>query len=189
MTRYSVHVFILQGNGNMTNGVVCLMNTTNGQETRDLNQNIPSLAENNQLQVTLPQQYSPHINAWDIPEQYIEFLKTPMTIKQLKKMANQINTAWKVKSLALELGMDLSRIDAHLENNRNIVEASFEFLREWYYQIVDSEKAWKDILHALHDAKVFPSVQYLEGFCNLELFDINPTNNDEESSEQSAPSS
>ena len=86
-------------------------------------------------------------------------------------MAKHVNTSLKLKFLASELEMTQFQIDPYLENNNNIVEASFKLLIDWKNQIVCTETSWKNILEALYHAQVFPSVQHLTEFCST-LFNI-----------------
>ncbi len=101
----------------------------------------------------------------ELYEQYTQYFNTPLKAWHINRMAKYINTTWKLTSLAAELRMDKFQVEPYLENYKNVVEASFNFLVDWKQNVVCDETAWKQILYALRETGVFPNLQKLKEFC------------------------
>ncbi len=123
------------------------------------------------LPIVAAQACATDMNTLRISQQCAQYFNIPMTNRHIHRISEHINTSLKLTSVALELKMSKSQVDPFLENYKNIVEASLNFLMDWKNQRENSESAWKEILFSLWHAEVFPSTQELIEFCAT-LFNI-----------------
>ena len=79
---------------------------------------------------------------------------TPLTDYMLLSLSREFTNRSDLRTLAVKLGQDKSKVDTSLTNHQNdINEAAYDLLKQWRDSKYDATVAYQEICKALKDAK------------------------------------